>query len=131
MAPVSCVGSRFLKCGVVGEEILAFLAFACVAVGVGIQHIAPYAQLFRIADAEVHAESLRVVDALVAPEAAESVSVSVGEAEVVGVIGRTEECDLVLVPEPVDVECGLVAVVSAVTGFNGAEPSVFHSFLYG
>ena len=64
----------------IGEDVLAALAGVGVAVSMGIHHVASYAEYLLFPYGEVHAEVLRVVDALVSPEAAEARAVAVSEA---------------------------------------------------
>ena len=97
----------------------------------GVHDITSDAENLLLAHVEVYAEALGIVDPLGPSEAAEAVAVAVGESQVVGVVGRADERNLIFVPEAVDVERGLIAVIRTVTGLHGAEPSVFHPFLYG
>ena len=95
-----------------------------------VHHVAAHAEDFLVSDVEIHSERLGVIDALVTAEPAEAVAVTVGESEFIGVVGRTDEGNLVVVPEAVHIERGLIAVVGAITSLDGSEPAVFHPFLH-
>ena len=130
MAAVEGVGCRALARIRIGEQIVAHLALEGSAVCMAVHHVAAHAEDFLISDVEIHSERLGVIDALVAAEPAEAVSVAVGEAKLIGVVGRTDEGNLVVVPEAVHIERGLIAVVGAIAGLDGSEPAVFHPFLH-
>ncbi len=96
-----------------------------------VHHVAAYAENLFFAYVEVYTEGLRVGYALRASEAAEAARSSVSEAGFVDIVGGTEECYLIAVPEAVHGERASVSVVGAVSGLHVSEPAVFHIFLYG
>ena len=131
VAAVVGISCRVIPRGGIGEKVLAVAAGAGVAVGVAVHHVAAHAENLLFADIEIHAEALRGVDAPVAAEATEAVAVAIGESKVVGIVGRTDKGQLIVVPEAVYVESGLIAVVGAVTGLHGAEPAILHARFHG
>ena len=106
------------------------LALSCIAVGVGIHHIAAHTQYLLFAYIEVQAQSLRFVDAVGAAETTEPAPVGVGEAKLIGVVEITEQCNLVAVPEFVDIERAGIALVCTVSGLYIAEVAVLHIFFH-
>ena len=112
-------------------QICSVGVFVDSTVVVAVHHITAHTQDLLVAHVEVHTECLRGGETLIAAETAEAVAVAVGESELIHVVEVSEESDLVIIPETVDIELTEIVAVGAVTTFGTAEPSVLHPFLYG
>ena len=130
MPLVAAVGVRLLGIRVRLKQILTVLPPQARLVGMGIHHIASHSQYLPVAHVEVYSEVLRIADALVAAKPAEAVSIAIGKSKVVGIVSRTDERQLVSIPESVDIKRCLITVVGAISRLGRAKPAILHPFLH-
>ena len=130
MPPVSCIFSGVApRCGV-GEQILAILTLAGIAVGMRPQDVAAHAENLTPAHIEVNTQSLRRVDAVISAESTEAVAIAVRKTELVDIVEIAQKSKLIIVPESVHIKRSHIAVVSAVTALGRTEIAVFHTGLH-
>ena len=117
------------------RELVSTLVFAFsfgdrLAVGVAVHEVTAGSQNLLVADVEIDTERLRSCYAVIATEATETLSVAIGESELVYIVEIAEESNLIVVPEAVDIEIGIVAVIGTISDFGVTEPSILHALFH-